>query len=111
GAALGLSAAMLMPLGSVAASESPAQAPGLSQVTVQAAPIEPNPNAEPGVPYKARSSGDERHKRPIAETPSNITVLTTPQIEDSGYTDLREIVDAQPGITLGTGENGNAFGD
>lgn len=38
-------------------------------------------------------------------------MLTKAQIEDSGYTDLREILDAQPGITLGTGENGNAFGD
>lgn len=111
GIALGLSTAMLAPIGAYAADEATAQASGLAPVTVEAAPIEPNPNAEPGVPYKARTSGDERHRRPIAETPSNITVLTKPQIEDSGYTDLRDIVDAQPGITLGTGENGNAFGD
>ena len=49
--------------------------------------------------------------RALAETAQNIQVLTKAQIEDSGYTDLREILDAQPGITLGTGENGNAFGD
>ncbi|MFT3931380.1 MAG: TonB-dependent receptor [Spongiibacteraceae bacterium] len=73
--------------------------------------IDPNPNAQPGVPYKAKTSGDERHTRPLAETPQNIQVLTSEQIKDSGYTDLREILDAQPGITLGTGENGNAFGD
>ena len=30
---------------------------------------------------------------------------------DTGRTDLREILDGQPGITVGTGENGNAFGD
>jgi catecholate siderophore receptor len=73
--------------------------------------IETNPYAEPGAPYKARVSADERHQRPLAETPSTISVLTKTQIEDSGYTDLRAILDAQPGITLGTGENGNAFGD
>lgn len=70
-----------------------------------------NPYAEPGAPYKAKISADERHKRDIADTAQNITILTETQIEDSGYTDLREILDAQPGITLGTGENGNAFGD
>jgi len=78
---------------------------------VQDTAIDPNPNAEQGVPYKARTSGDERHTRPLAETPQNITVLTKSAIDDSGSTDLRQILDAQPGITLGTGENGNAFGD
>ena len=70
-----------------------------------------NPHAEPGAPYKARTSGDERLTRPIAELPQTMTVLTESQIEESGYTDLVRILDAQPGITVGTGENGNAFGD
>ena len=103
--ALGLSTAMLLPL------TAPAAEVALSAVKVEDTAIDPNPNAEPGVPYKAKHSGDERHTRPLAETPQNITVLTKAQIDDSGYTDLRAILDAQPGITLGTGENGNAFGD
>ena len=37
--------------------------------------------------------------------------MTQTQIKESGKTDLKEILAAQPGITLGTGENGNAFGD
>lgn len=86
-------------------------APVLEEVTVIGLAIDSNPNAQPGVPYKARTSGDERHPRPLAETPKTITVVTKTAIEDSGYTDLRQILDAQPGITLGTGENGNAFGD
>ncbi len=110
GLAVGLSTAMLMPAAALAADESD-KARTLAPVNVEAQAIEPNPNAEPGVPYKARYSGDERHTRPIAETTQNITVLTRPQIEESGFSDLREILDAQPGITLGTGENGNAFGD
>src|SRR5690606_15759401 len=73
--------------------------------------INTNPYAEPGIPYKAVISGDERHVKALAETPQTISVLTKEQIQESGRTDLREILDAQPGITLGTGENGNAFGD
>jgi catecholate siderophore receptor len=112
GAALGLSVAMLMPTAVLAQSEpEEADEAPLATVTVEATAIDPNPNAQVGVPYKARTSGDERHTRPIAETPQTITVLTRSQIEDSGYTDLKQILDSQPGITVGTGENGNAFGD
>lgn len=70
-----------------------------------------SPYSQKGAPYKARISADERHTRPLAETPQTIAVLTRSQIEDSGQTDMRSILAAQPGITIGTGENGNAFGD
>lgn len=106
--ALGLSAAMLAPTSAIA--QDAEQAP-LATVTVEDTAIDPNPNAQLGVPYKARTSGDERHTRPIAELPQTITVLTRSQIDESGYTDLLRILDAQPGVTVGTGENGNAFGD
>lgn len=113
--AVGIAAAMLMPLGAFAeeAKASSKEEPKkvLETVKVEATALEANPNAQAGVPYKAQFSGDDRHTRPIAETPQNITVLTKAQIEESGYTDLGAILDAQPGITLGTGENGNAFGD
>jgi len=109
GVALGVSTLMLLPQAAMGAEK--AKAVTLGTVKVQDAAIDPNPNAQPGVQYKAKTSGDERHTRPLAETPQNIQVLTSEQIKDSGYTDLREVLDAQPGITLGTGENGNAFGD
>lgn len=70
-----------------------------------------NPYTQEGAPYKARISGDIRRPRPLAETPATITVLTEAQIEESGANDMREILSAQPGVTIGTGENGNAFGD
>ncbi|OMG53945.1 TonB-dependent siderophore receptor [Azonexus hydrophilus] len=107
--ALGISTAMLAPA-SLLADESAKEAE-MDPVTVVERVIDHNPYAEPDAPYKARISGDERRKRPLAETPATINVLTKTQIEDSGYTDLRDILDTQPGITLGTGENGNAFGD
>ncbi|MDB5723983.1 MAG: TonB-dependent receptor [Novosphingobium sp.] len=106
-ALVGLSAAMLVP-GHAFAQD--ADAP-LASVTVEDTAIDPNPNAQLGVPFKAKTSGDERRSRPLAETPATITVLTRAQIEQSGYTDLTRILDAQPGVTVGTGENGNAFGD
>lgn len=70
-----------------------------------------NPYAVPGAPYLADRVSDPRRTRSVAETPQTITVLTGTQIKESGRSDLRDILDGQPGITLGTGENGNAFGD
>jgi len=105
--ALGVSTAMLMPMGVARADDDVEMKP----VTVIERAFDHNPYAEPDAPYKAKRSGDERRTRPLAETPATIQVMTKTQIEDSGYTDLRDILDAQPGITLGTGENGNAFGD
>lgn len=111
-----LSAAMLLPLASLAqtAPSAPATEPAaqqLPEVKTSAKAIDPNPNAETGAPYKARTSGDVRHTRPLAETPQTIQVITKAAIDEAGVTDLKQILDAQPGITLGTGENGNAFGD
>lgn len=62
-------------------------------------------------PYKALRSGDDRRSADLVDLPQTLTILTQTQIEDSGKTDLKEILSAQSGITLGTGENGNAFGD
>lgn len=122
GAMLGLSVAMLMPSHALAQAQAQSPSPSQSQsqtsdqgtlatIKVEDTAIDPNPNAQTGVPYKARTSGDDRHSRPLAETPATITVLTRAQIDESGYTDLVRILDAQPGVTVGTGENGNAFGD
>lgn len=83
----------------------------LETMDVEDRAIETNPYAEKGAPYKAKTSGDPRHVKDLAETPQTISVLTQTQIEESGRSDLRDILSAQPGITLGTGENGNAFGD
>jgi catecholate siderophore receptor len=88
-----------------------AQDTQLGTVKVQASAIDPNPNATPDVPYKAKTSGDERRTRPIAETPATIQIITGEQIKDAGVTDLKMILLQQPGITTGTGENGNMFGD
>jgi catecholate siderophore receptor len=109
--ALGLSTLALTPVQLLAAEATSPDVQQLSRIKVEEEAIDPNPDAQPGVPYKARTSGDERHSRPLAETPQTISVITKAAIDESGYTDLAQVLDAQPGITLGTGENGNAFGD
>ena len=83
----------------------------LDTLQVEERTLDTNPYAEAGAPYKAKISGDKRHVKDLAETPQTISVLTQTQIRDSGKTDLKDVLAAQPGITLGTGENGNAFGD
>ena len=112
--ALGISTALLAPLAALAQTP-PADAPAtvitLPAVTVEGEKIDPNPNAEVGAPYKAKTSADFRHTKPLAETPATIDVITGEAIKDSGLIDLKQILNAVPGITLGTGENGNAFGD
>jgi len=102
-------AAALLPLSALA--QQAQSATTLPTVTVQEQKIDPNPNAEVGAPYKAKTSADSRHTRPLAETPQTISVVTGEAIRDAGQTDLKQILAVQPGITLGTGENGNAFGD
>lgn len=113
--AVSISTAMLMPLAvhadtgaDTAAAEKDEKT---GSVIILGKRLDPNPNAEQGAAYKAKTSADSRHTRPIAETPQTISVVTKAAIDDSGLTDLKQILGAQPGVTLGTGENGNAFGD
>ncbi len=70
-----------------------------------------NPYAQPGAPYKAKKLSDSKHTRDIADTPQTMSVLTKDLIEESGKNELKDLLAAQPGITLGTGEGGNSFGD
>jgi catecholate siderophore receptor len=113
--AVGITGAMLLPLAAMAevapAPDADEQINKLPDVVIYGQRQESNPNAEVGAPYKAKKSADARHTRPLAETPQTITVLTRTALDDAGLTDLKQVLGAQPGITLGTGENGNAFGD
>ncbi|WP_158967352.1 TonB-dependent siderophore receptor [Paraglaciecola sp. L3A3] len=61
--------------------------------------------------YLFQKSGDLRRVADLVDTPQVITVLTQDQLLEAGKTDLKDILSAQAGVTLGTGENGNAFGD
>ncbi len=79
-------------------------------VTGQRAP-DANPNANANAPYKVEKSADSKYTEPLRDTPKTITAIPKEVIEDLGATSFRDVVRTQPGVTLGTGEGGNAFGD
>ncbi|GAB3739532.1 TonB-dependent receptor [Silanimonas algicola] len=110
--AVGLSAATLSLAHAQVAGAAPADEEiELDTLRIEGRAADVNPYTSEGAPYKARVSGDSRRALPLADTPATLTVVTETQLEESGRTDFRAILDAQPGITIGTGEGGNQFGD
>jgi catecholate siderophore receptor len=84
----------------------------------QAAPTAPsgevdrNPYADPAAPYKVdRVQASGKFPEPMLNTPKTITVLSKEVLEDKNATTLKEIGRSTAGVTLGSGEGGNAFGD
>lgn len=70
-----------------------------------------NPFANPGAPYHVQRSGNSRLTEPLVNTPRTVTAIPKEVLEDKGATSVRELVRTTPGLTLATGEGGNAFGD
>jgi catecholate siderophore receptor len=70
-----------------------------------------DPYADPAAPYKANQLASPKFPEPIVNTPRSITVLTQEVLRDKDATSLKDALRTTPGITLGTGEGGNAFGD
>jgi catecholate siderophore receptor len=70
-----------------------------------------NPYADPAAPYKVDRLSSSKFTEPVLNTPRTVTVLTKEVLEDKNATTLREIGRSTAGVTLGSGEGGNAFGD
>ena len=70
-----------------------------------------NPYADPAAPYKADRLASPKFSEPIVNTPKTITVLTKEILEDKEATSLKDVARTTAGVTIGTGEGGNAFGD
>ncbi|MEI2733463.1 MAG: TonB-dependent receptor [Rhodoblastus sp.] len=87
------------------AAPSPAPVPAFARLPSD------NPYAQAGSPYKVNRLQSKKFSEPIANTPRTITVLSKEVLEDKGATSLRELGRSTAGVTLGTGEGGNAFGD
>lgn len=71
-----------------------------------------NPYADAAAPYKVdhvQASG--KFPEPILNTPKTITVLSKEVLEDKNATSLKQALLSTAGVTLGSGEGGNAFGD
>ena len=58
---------------------------------------------------RVQASG--KFPEPIVNTPKTVTVLTKDVLEDKNATTLKQAILNTAGVTLGTGEGGNAFGD
>lgn len=87
------------------------QKPVSETVVVIGMRVPTNPNADPNSAYRIVSSDSGLFTEPLNNTPKAITVLSDELLSDMGVTTLRDLFRTQPGITLGTGEGGNAFGD
>ena len=75
-------------------------------------PADRNPYADAAAPYKVdhiQASG--KFPEPILNTPKTITVISKDVLADQNATTLKQALLNTAGVTLGTGEGGNAFGD
>jgi catecholate siderophore receptor len=70
-----------------------------------------NPYADAAAPYKIDRLSSNKFSEPILNTPKTVTVLSKELLEDKNATTLKEIGRSTAGVTLGSGEGGNAFGD
>src|SRR6186713_2476173 len=71
-----------------------------------------NPYADAAAPYKVdRVQASGKFPEPLLNTPKTITVLSKEVLDDKNATSLREVGRSTAGVTLGSGEGGNAFGD
>jgi catecholate siderophore receptor len=75
-------------------------------------PPDRNPYADAAAPYKVdhvQASG--KFPEPLLNTPKTVTVISKDVLADENATSLKQAVLNTAGVTLGTGEGGNAFGD
>jgi catecholate siderophore receptor len=71
-----------------------------------------NPYADAAAPYKVdRLQASGKFPEPLLNTPKTVTVLSKEVLADKNATTLKQAVLSTAGVTLGTGEGGNAFGD
>ena len=103
-------AALALTLGGAAHADAADDA-GAEIVVTGQLPAAANPFADAHAAYKVDRSASAKLTEPLADTPKSITIIPKEVIEDLGAKSFRDLVRTQPGITLGTGEGGNAFGD
>jgi len=97
--------------GAPSASSAGGQGAGGGGLPIFATAPNANPYADPVAPYKVDRLSSTKFTEPVLNTPRTITVLTKEVLDDKNAFTLREIGRSTAGVTLGTGEGGNAFGD
>jgi catecholate siderophore receptor len=90
----------------------PAQVAPVPFPNVGSLAADANPYADAAAPYKVdRVQASGKFPEPLLNTPKTITVMSKEVLADKNITSLREIGRSTAGVTLGSGEGGNAFGD
>jgi catecholate siderophore receptor len=107
----GVLAAMIAPAAQAADTEAAAEEQQSPIIVTGQLPGDANPNANADAPYKVEKSQNDKFTEPLRDTPKSIVAIPKEVIEDLGATSFREVARSTPGVTLGTGEGGNAFGD
>ncbi|MGJ4890751.1 TonB-dependent receptor [Bradyrhizobium sp. HKCCYLR20261] len=75
-------------------------------------PPDRNPYSSPASDYKGeRLQASGKFPEKLLNTPKTVTVLSKEILADKNSTSLKSAVLSTAGVTLGTGEGGNAFGD
>ncbi|MGD9544892.1 MAG: TonB-dependent receptor [Methylocystis sp.] len=97
--------------GAPGASGGGGQGAGTGGLPILATAPNANPYADPVAPYKVDRLSSTKFTEPVLNTPRTITVLTKEVLDDKNAFTLRDIGRSVAGVTLGTGEGGNAFGD
>lgn len=110
-AALGLAAAMTFTAGHAIADDAPEEELRNPTVEVNEVGADTNPYGDPEAPYRVVRSANGMFTEDLLNTPKSITVISDEVLGDMGVDTFRDLFRTQPGITLGTGEGGNAFGD
>jgi catecholate siderophore receptor len=70
-----------------------------------------NPYADPAAPYKVDRSASGKISQDMLDFSKEVTIIPKEAITDAGATSVKDVIRTQPGITIGTGEGGNALGD
>ncbi|MCP3390366.1 TonB-dependent receptor [Bradyrhizobium sp. CCGB12] len=80
--------------------------------TTPSGPADADPYADPAAPYKVdHVQAGGKFPEKLVDTPKSITVLSKEVLEDKNATTLKQAILSTAGVTLGSGEGGNAFGD
>ncbi len=103
-------AALFVP-GVALAEEADSESNGRTIVVTGQRESDANPNANENAPYKVEKSSNSKLTEPLRDTPRTVVAIPKEVLEDIGATSFRDVVRATPGVTIGTGEGGNAFGD
>ncbi|WGW03183.1 TonB-dependent receptor [Tropicibacter oceani] len=70
-----------------------------------------NPNADPDAPFRATGLTNSVLQGDIADMPRTVTAITKEVLTTTNTTSIRQLARSTPGVSLGFGEGGNAYGD